>query len=41
MTGRRAVLTLACLASAALAGCRAEAEVDPDGKVSYNRVLPR
>lgn len=38
-------LLLACfavaLASAALVGCRAEAEIDPDGKVSYHRALPR
>lgn len=38
-------LVLACLAlalaSAALSGCRASAEVDPDGEVSYNRVVPR
>ena len=35
------VCCAAMLSCAALAGCRAEAEVDPDGKVSYNRVLPR
>ena len=35
-----ACLTLV-LALTAFAGCRAEAEIDPDGKVSYNQVLPR
>ena len=28
-------------ASAVLVGCRAEAEVDPDGEVSYNGVVAR
>ncbi len=32
-------LALAFL-STGLAGCRAEAEIDPDGKVSYNQALP-
>jgi hypothetical protein len=38
-------LIFACLAimlaSAALSGCKVEGEVDPDGNVSYNGVLPR
>ena len=38
-------LLLACfalaLSSSALVGCRAEAEVDPDGKVSSYHALPR
>ena len=38
-------LLLACfalaIASSALVGCRAEAEVDPDGKVSSYHPMPR
>ena len=32
-------LALALL-STGLTGCRAEAEIDPDGKVSYNQAAP-
>ncbi len=40
---RKTILTcvLLVLASAAVGGCRVGGEVDPDGDVSYNGVLPR